>query len=80
LAGFFLAATGVVTLAPPQAVAATCTAGTASDFNGDGVADTAIADPDATVSGAKRAGLVRVVYGGQGGLGDLAGHAVVPGA
>nr|WP_123992866.1 integrin alpha [Streptomyces sp. A2-16] len=67
----FLAATGVVTLTSSHAVAATCTAGTASDFNGDGVADTAIADPDATVNGAKRAGLVRVVYGGGKGVSEI---------
>jgi len=71
LAGLFLAATGVVTMASPQAAAATCTAGTASDFNGDGVADTVIADPDATVNGAKQAGLVRVVLGGGKGVSEI---------
>ncbi|NNH52777.1 trypsin-like serine protease [Promicromonospora citrea] len=34
------------------------------DFNCDGVPDVAVADPDATVSGSARAGLVRVIYGG----------------
>lgn len=34
------------------------------DFNCDGIADVAIADPEATVDGAARAGQVRVVYGG----------------
>lgn len=34
------------------------------DFNCDGLRDTAIGDPDATVDGVARAGLVRVVYGG----------------
>lgn len=71
LAGLFLAATGVVTLASPPAVAATCTAGTANDFNGDGVTDTVIADPDATVNGAKQAGLVRVVLGGGKGVSEI---------
>jgi len=70
-AGLSLAAMGVVTLASPQAVAATCTAGTASDFNGDGVGDTVIADPDAAVNGAKKAGLVRVVLGGGKGVFEI---------
>ncbi|WP_234357297.1 VCBS repeat-containing protein [Streptomyces sp. NBRC 110028] len=46
------------------AVATTCTGGTSADFNGDGTTDTVIADPLATVNGAERAGLVRVVLGG----------------
>ncbi|MEV6478353.1 integrin alpha [Streptomyces sp. NPDC051576] len=71
LAGLFLAAMGVVTVASPPAVAATCTAGTANDFNGDGVTDTVLADPDATVSGAKKAGLVRVVLGGGKGVSEI---------
>ncbi|MFJ9898497.1 hypothetical protein ACIQPR_34705 [Streptomyces sp. NPDC091280] len=71
LAGLFLAAMGVVTLASPPAVAATCTAGTANDFNGDGVTDTVLADPDATVNGAKQAGLVRVVLGGGKGVSEI---------
>jgi hypothetical protein len=71
LAGLFLAATGVVALASPEAAAATCTAGTASDFNGDGLVDRVIADPEATVSGAKRAGLVRVVLAGGKGVSEI---------
>ncbi|MFJ9703658.1 FG-GAP and VCBS repeat-containing protein [Streptomyces sp. NPDC101234] len=71
LAGLFLAATGVVTLASPEAAAATCTAGTANDFNGDGVGDVVIADPGATVNGAKKAGLVRVVLGGGKGVSEI---------
>ncbi|MGB2567587.1 hypothetical protein ACPFP2_03920 [Micromonospora citrea] len=43
-----------------------CTGGTDSDFNGDGVADVAIADPEATVNGQEKAGLIRVSYGGTG--------------
>ncbi|MFC4503261.1 MULTISPECIES: FG-GAP repeat domain-containing protein [Streptomyces] len=35
-----------------------------SDFNGDGVRDTAVADPEATVDGVSKAGAVHVVYGG----------------
>ncbi|MQY15519.1 hypothetical protein SRB5_57010 [Streptomyces sp. RB5] len=50
----------------PAAADAACVAGTESDFNGDGVRDTAVADPLATVSGLTRAGLVRVVLGGSG--------------
>ncbi|MEH1027177.1 DNRLRE domain-containing protein [Micromonospora profundi] len=41
-----------------------CTAGTDSDFNGDGVADVAIADPEAVVNGQVRAGQLHVSYGG----------------
>jgi hypothetical protein len=37
---------------------------TTPDFNCDGVRDIAIADPNATVGGIARAGVVRVVYGG----------------
>ncbi|WP_329186312.1 VCBS repeat-containing protein [Actinacidiphila glaucinigra] len=47
-----------------QAWGAGCTAGTESDFNGDGVRDVAIADPLATVTGHPNAGQVDVVYGG----------------
>ncbi|MGH3716477.1 MAG: hypothetical protein ACRDT4_23900, partial [Micromonosporaceae bacterium] len=41
--------TGAGGSAPVGALAA-CVAGVPSDFNGDGVADIAIGDPDATVS------------------------------
>ncbi|MEU5977148.1 FG-GAP repeat protein [Streptomyces sp. NPDC047315] len=51
--------------------AATCQGGVDSDFNGDGVRDTAIADPEATVSGKERAGLVRIVLGGGKGVAEL---------
>lgn len=43
-----------------------CTGGVDSDFNGDGVADVAIADPEATVNGLEKAGQIHVVYGGTG--------------
>ncbi|MFF4837154.1 integrin alpha [Streptomyces sp. NPDC001315] len=56
-------AEGVVSLGAHPAAAATCAAGSAGDFNGDGVGDTVIPDPTATVNGAKKAGLVRVVLG-----------------
>ncbi|RPF21972.1 trypsin-like serine protease [Myceligenerans xiligouense] len=45
-------------------VADTAGAPEITDFNCDGIADVAIADPDATVGGDARAGLVRVIYGG----------------
>ncbi|MEE1799210.1 VCBS repeat-containing protein [Streptomyces sp. JV176] len=52
-----------------------------SDFNGDGVRDTVIADPEATVAGRTRAGLVRIVYGGDKGTLELSQEtAGVPGA
>ncbi|MCT9075021.1 VCBS repeat-containing protein [Streptomyces fulvoviolaceus] len=70
-ASAFLIAAGVVSLGSSQAAAATCTAGTTSDFNGDGVTDTVIADPNATVNGAKGAGLVRVVLGGGKGVTEI---------
>jgi hypothetical protein len=60
-----------LSVSSPQAAAAACTAGTSSDFNGDGVADTVIADPQATVNGAKAAGLVRVVLGGGKGVAEI---------
>ncbi|UYQ64480.1 VCBS repeat-containing protein [Streptomyces peucetius] len=51
------------------AAAATGCSGVESDFNGDGVRDVVIADPEAAVGGKERAGLVRIVYGGgSGGL------------
>ncbi|GID90870.1 hypothetical protein Adi01nite_02820 [Amorphoplanes digitatis] len=49
--------------APPVAG---CTPGTPSDFNGDGVEDVAIADPDATVDGKAKAGRIHISYGGTG--------------
>ncbi|MCL7377227.1 VCBS repeat-containing protein [Streptomyces sp. 35G-GA-8] len=54
----------------PAAAAVACPSGIESDFNGDGVRDTAIADPEATVNGVARAGVVHIVYGG--GKGTLA--------
>jgi len=48
----------------PAAAAVACPSGVDSDFNGDGIRDTAIADPEATVAGVRKAGEVHVVYGG----------------
>ncbi|MER5216923.1 VCBS repeat-containing protein [Streptomyces sp. NPDC002838] len=59
-----LLAWGVGTGGTPAAAAVACPSGTESDFNGDGVRDTAIADPEATVDGVAKAGVVHVVYGG----------------
>ncbi|MFM9632488.1 MULTISPECIES: VCBS repeat-containing protein [Streptomyces] len=61
---------GLTTGVTPAAAAGTC-AGAQSDFNGDGIRDTAIADPDATVSGQARAGLVHVVLGGGKGVVEI---------
>nr|WP_294694893.1 VCBS repeat-containing protein [uncultured Friedmanniella sp.] len=46
-----------------QAAAEECALGVESDFNGDGWADAAVADPYATVDGAAEAGRVVVMYG-----------------
>ncbi|MFC3346858.1 integrin alpha [Streptomyces echinoruber] len=54
-----------------MSAAATCTGGTATDFNGDGLVDTVIADPEATVNGVRGAGLVRVVLGGGKGVSEI---------
>lgn len=59
-----LLAWGVGAGGTPAAAAVACPSGTESDFNGDGIRDTAIADPEATVGGVKKAGAVHVVYGG----------------
>lgn len=42
-----------------------------TDFNCDGVEDIAISDPEATVGGATKAGLVRIVYGGGKGTAEI---------
>ncbi|MFJ6984223.1 MULTISPECIES: FG-GAP repeat protein [unclassified Streptomyces] len=66
-----LLALGLGTAGGPAVAAPACTAGTASDFNGDGVRDVAVADPDATVGGVEQAGLVRVVLGGGKGVVEI---------
>ncbi|GHE83721.1 hypothetical protein GCM10018772_02760 [Streptomyces fumanus] len=67
-----MAAAGPVQAQPVAgtAVAAACS-GAASDFNGDGVFDQAIGDPEASVDGVANAGVVRVVYGGGKGTVEL---------
>lgn len=62
---------GVLPSGQPAAAPTGCTGGTSTDFNGDGVTDTIIADPGATVGGAARAGLVRVVLGGGKGVFEI---------
>jgi subtilisin family serine protease len=42
-----------------------------TDFNGDGVEDTVVGDPKATVGGDANAGVVRVVYGGGKGTAEI---------
>ncbi|MFE2356996.1 trypsin-like serine protease [Streptomyces parvulus] len=42
-----------------------------TDFNCDGVEDIAVADPEATVGGDAKAGLVRIVYGGGKGTAEI---------
>ncbi|WP_239312967.1 DNRLRE domain-containing protein [Plantactinospora mayteni] len=58
----------VYVTAPP---AVGCAGSTESDFNGDGVADIAIADPEATVNGFAKAGQIHVSYGGTGAVQTL---------
>ena len=70
-----------------RATAEECAVGAESDFNGDGWADVAVADPYATVDGVVEAGRVVVMYGdddgrvGQGSRGTVQqGTAFVAGA
>ncbi|MFJ6796680.1 VCBS repeat-containing protein [Streptomyces sp. NPDC091268] len=63
-----------------KAAAATLCAGAESDFNGDGIRDTAIADPAATVNGVPKAGVVHIVYGGGKGVLELTQEAAKAGA
>ncbi|MFI2374395.1 FG-GAP repeat protein [Streptomyces sp. NPDC018964] len=61
---------GPLTGGNPATAASAC-ADTQSDFNGDGIRDTVIADPDATVSGNERAGMIHVVLGGDKGVVEI---------
>ncbi|MFE7620493.1 FG-GAP repeat protein [Streptomyces sp. NPDC057496] len=67
-----LVATGSATAAGavPAAAAASC-AGASTDFNGDGLVDNVVTDPQATVGGVPQAGLVRVLYGGDRGVSEI---------
>lgn len=62
-AGLLVAASGLVFTDAAPAAAAAC-AGVGSDYNGDGLIDNVVTDPQATVSGVKEAGLIRVIYAG----------------
>lgn len=59
---FLLAGVGMFAVST-SVLAQDCTAGTGSDFDGDGLTDLAIGDPDADVSGMARAGSVHIAYG-----------------
>ncbi|MFL9652774.1 FG-GAP repeat domain-containing protein [Streptomyces sp. PB17] len=81
LISVLVAGSGLTGSTAPAEAAAACPSGVESDFNGDGVRDMVIADPEATVGGYERAGEVHVVYGG--GKGTLSLHqdtTGVPGA
>lgn len=52
----------LLVLSSRPATAGYCEAGIANDFDGDGAADIAIADPQARIDGFERAGRVHVVY------------------
>jgi len=67
--GFLVAA--AVALGSGHAIAAAGCAGADADYNGDGVRDTAIADPEATVGTKADAGAITVVYGGDAGTVQL---------
>ncbi|MDG4832664.1 hypothetical protein O7627_25630 [Solwaraspora sp. WMMD1047] len=57
-----------------------CEGGVANDYNGDGLTDVAIADPEASVAGQAKAGQVHVRYGGAGTVDTLhENNAQVPG-
>lgn len=68
--GLLTATVGGTVIGAGPAVAATC-AGTGSDFNGDGLVDNVVTDPQATVNGVPQAGLVRVLYAGGKGVSEI---------
>ncbi|MFD5618003.1 integrin alpha [Streptomyces yangpuensis] len=69
---------GPAPLVSTAAAAAGCS-GAESDFNGDGIRDTAIAAPEATVNGNSKAGVVHIVYGGGKGVLELTQEAAKSG-
>ncbi|MGW0934939.1 FG-GAP repeat protein [Streptomyces sp. NPDC002666] len=69
MTGLLVAAAGVTVAGAGPAAAATC-AGIGSDYNGDGMVDNVVTDPQATVNGVQEAGLVRVLYAG-GAVGEI---------
>lgn len=65
-----MAASGVSFLDAVPAAAVTC-AGAGSDYNGDGLIDNVVTDPQATVNGVEDAGLIRVIYAGDAGVDEI---------
>lgn len=59
---FLLAGLGLFAVTT-SALALDCSGGVGSDFDGDGLTDLAIGDPDANVAGVARAGSVYIAYG-----------------
>ncbi|MGW6396382.1 VCBS repeat-containing protein, partial [Streptomyces sp. NPDC055103] len=77
---FVVALAGLGIALPATPAAAVGCSGVESDFNGDGIRDTAIADPEATVGTFTRAGKLTVVYGGGKGTLELVqGTGGIPG-
>ncbi|MFJ4780672.1 integrin alpha [Streptomyces sp. NPDC088762] len=75
--------TGPLPLSTPAAAAVALAAGCSgaeADFNGDGIRDTAIADPEATAAGMSKAGVVHIVYGGGKGVLELTQEVTKAGA
>ncbi|WNI29668.1 integrin alpha [Streptomyces sp. ITFR-6] len=70
MAGLLVVAAGVPVAGAAPAAAATC-AGVGSDYNGDGLVDNVVTDPQATVNGVQEAGLVRVIYAGNAGVAEI---------
>jgi hypothetical protein len=70
---------GSTPLASPAAAAEGCS-GVESDFNGDGVRDSVIADAEATVNNVSKAGVVYIVYGGGKGTFELTQESAKAGA
>lgn len=69
--GLLVATVGATAMgAVPAAAAGTC-AGVSPDFNGDGLVDIVVTDPQATVNGVPQAGLVRVLYAGGKGVSEI---------
>ncbi|HEY1485697.1 MAG TPA: FG-GAP-like repeat-containing protein, partial [Micromonosporaceae bacterium] len=70
-------ASTVVVSATPAAAATTCHGAAPSDFNGDGISDAVIGEPDIDDSGNSNGGRVHVVFGTRAGLtADASGSAL----
>lgn len=80
-AALLVAAAGIGAGASPAAAAVTCPSGVESDFNGDGIRDLVVADPEASVGSQAEAGEITIVYGGgKGSLRINQDSAGIPGA